>query len=128
MNALRMSLVCLAALLTPVTALAGPHGFRGGGYHGGGWGHGGGYHGGEGFRGRGWGRGGGDRDGWHGGYRGRGDWDDHYRGWGHRWYGGRWIAPAPYFVTPGYASYCVSVGLYYPQVTYCPEGWVASRW
>ena len=116
MKVLRTLLVCLVALLTPATALADGHGFHGGeGFHG--WYHGHGDR--DGWRGHGWHR-------WHG-HDWDGDWDDHhYRGWGwrHGWrsYGG-W-APA------GYVSYCASVGVYYPQVTYCPGGWqfVVRSW
>jgi hypothetical protein len=100
MKILRTLLVGLVALLTPAVALADGHRF----------------HGGEGFHG--WYHGHGDRDGWRG--HGWHHWDDHpYRGWGwrHGWrYYGGW-APA------GYVSYCASVGVYYPQVTYCPGGW-----
>jgi hypothetical protein len=60
----------------------------------------------------------------------------HRGAFGHRFHGDR-FGPAfivggiwypwysyPYPVYSGTAYYCQSAGLYYPDVTYCPEGWV----
>lgn len=49
------------------------------------------------------------------------------------YYAPAYVAPQPVYVTPaspryamplaGYWNYCMSAGQYYPNVTYCAEGW-----